>query len=414
MKAVTLIGIGDDGCVGLSSKAAGAIARAQVLAGGERQLEFFPQFEGKKIVLKGDLMRSIEEIAELSFDHSICVLASGDPLFFGIGGLICKKIGKEHVDIIPAPSSMQLAFARVGEKWDDAEVISLHGRPIQGFISRLQRFAKVACFTDATNSPQVIARYMTQFDEVDWKAHVCENLGSADEQVREFSIQQLCEIEKISDLNVLLLFRKNSEWRRPHTLTSLEEDEYAKRMPKNGLITKREVRVLSLATLQLRPDSVVWDIGAGSGSVSIEAAKLAYEGKVYAIEVDPECAEYCRQNAHTHRVDHVSVLEARAPEALTELPDPDAIFVGGSKGSMAEIIDICLKRLKPQGRLVVNAVTLDNVAEAYQTFRSRGILPELTVLNISRGQKLAHYLRYEALNPIHIFSVTQTKEQQHD
>ncbi|MEO5968530.1 MAG: precorrin-6y C5,15-methyltransferase (decarboxylating) subunit CbiE [Bdellovibrionia bacterium] len=410
MKAVTIIGMGDDGCVGLSSKAAGAISRAQVLAGGQRHLDFFPQFEGRRIIFKGEIIRSVQEIAELCADHTVCILASGDPLFYGIGGLIGKKIGIEHVDIIPAPSSVQLAFSRIGIKWDDAEIISLHGRSIQGFIGRLQRVAKVACLTDAINSPQAIARYLREFEEVSWKAYVCENLGGQGERVREFSIPQLCEVDGISDLNVLLLLRNTEGWRRPQTLANLDEDEYAKRMPKNGLITKREVRVLSLAALQLRPDSIVWDIGAGSGSVSIESAKLAYEGEVYAVEIDSECAEYCRQNVRTHRVDNVRVIEERAPAALLKLKDPDAIFVGGSKGSMAEIIQVCLGRLKPKGRLVVNAITLDNVAEAYQAFRAQGMVPELSVLNISRGQKLAHYLRYEALNPIHIFSVTKDEE----
>jgi len=409
--AVTVIGLGDDGCLGLSSRAANVIARAQVLAGGERHLAFFPQFEGKRVIFKSDLVRAISEIVDLSHEHTVCVLASGDPLFYGIGNMIAKKIGKEYLEFIPSPTSIQLAFSRVKEKWDDATIISLHGRPMKGLVSKLQRVQKAALLTDNKNSPQVIANYLCQYQDSDWTAHVCENLGSRDEKVKKYgNLRELAEQREISDLNILILERCNPSnilWRQEPTIPYREEEAFAKRMPKNGLITKREVRVLSLAAMQLRSNSVIWDIGAGSGSVAIEAAKVAWEGEVFAIEVDPEGVEICRENILSHRTDHVEVIAGRAPEALLDLKDPDAVFVGGSKGSMGEIIDCVLKRLKPDGRIVVNAVTLDNVSEAYQAFRSYGIIPEVILLNISRGQKLANYLRYDALNPIHIFAATK-------
>jgi precorrin-6Y C5,15-methyltransferase (decarboxylating) len=139
--------------------------------------------------------------------------------------------------------------------------------------------------------------------------------------------------------------------------------------------------------------------------VSIEAALLAYEGRVYAIEVDPEGVEICRENVRAHAVDNVRVIAGRAPEALTDLEAPDAVFVGGSKGSMEEIIDVALERLRPGGRLVANAITLENAAEAYQALRRRDLVPEVTLLQISRAEPLARYMRYEALNPIQIFAV---------
>jgi precorrin-6Y C5,15-methyltransferase (decarboxylating) len=128
---------------------------------------------------------------------------------------------------------------------------------------------------------------------------------------------------------------------------------------------------------------------------------------VYAVEVDPEGVAICRENARAHGADNVVVVAGRAPEALAELEAPDAVFVGGSKGSMEDIVAVALDRLKPGGRLVVNAITLDNVGEAYRVLRGRGLTPEVTLLNIARGEPLAQYLRYEALNPIHIFAVTK-------
>ncbi|EMJ96606.1 bifunctional cobalt-precorrin-7 (C(5))-methyltransferase/cobalt-precorrin-6B (C(15))-methyltransferase [Leptospira alstonii] len=407
MKAVTVIGMGDEGCLGLSSIAANAVAKAQVLAGGKRHLDFFPQFPGEKIVFKGDCFQAIEKIAELACEHTICVLASGDPLFFGIGSRIVKKVGLEHVDIIPAPSAIQHAFARVGIKWDDAEILSLHGRPLKGLVTKLQSFRKVALFTDEINHPQAIASYLVSFDESDWTAFVCENLGGEKEKVRKFDLKSLSEEKGIGPLNVLILVRNDTNWKSPQVVPNVSEESYAKRIPKKGLITKKEVRILSIAFLGIRDDSVIWDIGAGSGSVAIEAAQISKNGKSYAIEVDPEGIEICRQNALSRKADNVQVIPGKAPEVLGNLPDPDCVFVGGSKGNLYEIIRISLNRLSAFGCLVVNAVTLDNVSEAHQSFKKLGLVPEVTLLNVSRGQPLADYLKYEALNPIHIFKITK-------
>jgi precorrin-6Y C5,15-methyltransferase (decarboxylating) len=271
-------------------------------------------------------------------------------------------------------------------------------------VTRLKGLCKAACLTDEDNSPRRLAAHMLEYGETGWTAWVCENLCGPGERIRSFSIAELSQCEDVGPLNVLLLARADGSFRRPAVIPFLHEDLFAKRMPKNGLITKREVRLLSLAALGIRPDAVVWDIGAGSGSVSVEAARIAPEGRVYAVEVDPEGVEICQANVRAHGVDNVIVVAGRAPEALTDLQAPDAVFVGGSKGSMAEIIDTCFDRLKPGGRIVANAVTLENAAEAYQAFRKRDVVPDVTLLQVSRGQPLARYLRYEALNPIQIFS----------
>jgi len=403
-RAVTVVGIGDDGCVGLSSRAVSAVAGAQVLAGGERHLAFFPQFQGTRIVFKNGLAAALDRIALAADENNVCILASGDPLFFGVGASVIKRLGAEHVDIIPHPSAIQWAFARVGLKWDDAALISLHGRSAEGFLTRLRSCAKAAILTDPDNTPARLAARMLAHGQSGWRAWVCENLAGPDERVRRFSIEELSACADIGPLNVLILERTDSAWRAPTAIPFLHEDEFAKRMPKKGLITKREVRLLSLAAMRVRPDSVVWDIGAGSGSISIEAAMLAPAGRVYAIEFDPEGVEICRENLLTHAIDNVRVIAGRAPEVLADLETPDAVFVGGSRGSMDEIVEVALDRLRPGGRLVVNAITLENSAEVYSAMRKRGIVPEVTLLQVSRAEPLARYLRFEALNPIQIFA----------
>jgi precorrin-6Y C5,15-methyltransferase (decarboxylating) len=405
-KAVTLIGIGADGCASLSSRAVNAVARAQVLVGGERHLEFFPQFSGRRIVLGKGLTKTLDEVAELAAEHTVCILASGDPLFFGVGGLVSKRIGADHVEVIPHPSSVQWAYARIGDSWERARIVSGHGRPLTGLVAKLRRAEKAALLTDDENTPARVGTHLLAYGDDAWETWVCENLGGADERVRKMTVQELAECTDASPLNVIL-FRRPAGWQSPSVFPFLGEDTFEKRMPKKGLITKKEVRALGIGALKLREDSVVWDIGAGSGSVAVEAALLASEGRVYAVEVDPEGVGICRENAKAHGADNVTVIAGRAPEALADLEAPDAIFVGGSKGSMDEIITVALDKAKPGARIVVTAITLDNVAEAYRAFRGRGIAPEVTMVNISRAEPLAHYMRWSALNPIHIFAATK-------
>ncbi len=406
--AVYVVGIGDDGCNSLSARAFSAIAKADILAGGERHLAFFQDFKGRKIVLKKNITQAIDEILEASYENTVTVLASGDPLFFGIGGLVAKKVGQEFTEIIPSPSSVQWAFAKLGLKWDDATIISLHGKPISGLKTKLKRCRKAAILTDEENSPARIAMLL---EENTWTCHVLEHLGGPNERMRSMSSCELAAMSDIAPLNILVLERLDDGWREPPYIGYLREEEFAKRMPKAGLITKREVRLISLAELSLPPDGVMWDIGAGSGSVAIEAALLMPKGRAFAIECDPEGVEICEENVRAHGIDNVTVLSGRAPEALENLPPPNSVFIGGSKGSMEPIIKASLNALKPGGKLVVNAVTLDNVAETYQIFKALGLKPDLVVLNAARGVPLANkYLRYESLNPIHIFSVTKGVE----
>jgi len=404
-KAVTVVGVGDDGCASLTARAMNAIARADVLVGGERLLAFFPESRGERIAIKGGLGPLLDRVAALADERSVVVLGSGDPLFYGIGGTIVQRLGAEHVEVLPQISSVQWAFARVGLPWHDATLLSLHARGRRGLAVRLRRAVRAAILTDDENSPPRLAAHLLDHGAAGFDAWVCESLAGPGERVRRFALAELAEVRDVGPLNVLLLARTDPAWRPPPRLPHLPEELFAKRMPKKGLITKREVRTLSLAALQLRDDAVVWDIGAGSGSVAIEAGLLCPDGHVIAVEIDDECVAMCRENLRAHGADNVDVVHGLAPAALDGLPAPDAVFVGGSKGAMDELIGIALDRLRPGGRLVVNAITLDNVAEAYRAFRARGLLPELVVASCSRGEPLARYLRYEAQNPVHIFAV---------
>lgn len=406
MKAITVIGIGDNGCVGLSAKAFNAVAKSQLLVGGERHLAFFPDYSGEKISLENGLMKKLEEVSERAHEENIVVLASGDALFYGIGDLVIKKIGKEHVEVIPYCSSIQIAFARLGMKWDDAGIISLHGKSLKGLINKIQHHHKVALLTDNKNTPEIIANYLLEYDETDWKMFVCEDLENSTEKIKEF---ELHEIEgPFSSLNVIVLLRKNL-FSAPR-FTAHDEELFQKKTPKNGLITKKEIRALALMNMGLKKNSCVWDIGAGSGSVAIEAARIAYEGNVYAIEVDDDCHKFCLENIRHFKTDNVEAIHGLAPSALLDLPDPDSVFIGGTKGEMDEIVELSLSRLKPHGRLVISAITFENVSNAYDVCKKTGHEFDVQLIQVSRAQKLASYKRYEALNPIHLFTIYKNKE----
>lgn len=408
-KAVTVIGISDDGCLSLTSRAMHAISKGQVLAGGIRHLEFFAEFEGQKIPFQGKLSDVIDQLEELSYENNIVVLASGDPMFYGIGGLIVKKFGLDHVDVITHPGSIQMAFSRIGVMWNDALIISLHEHSRAGFITKIQTSSKVGILTDPEQLPQEIAKYMITYNETGWLAWVCENLGGVDERIRCFTIEELSRVDDTAPLNVLILLRQDDGKSLPPTIANLHEDAFDKRVPHKGLITKREIRTLSIASLGLNKKSVVWDIGTASGSVAIEAAKIAYEGYVYAVDVTSECIEIARENAIKHKVDNIDIVEGLAPAAIMDWPVPDAVFIGGSNGNMKEILDVSLEKLTPYGRCVVTAITVETVQEIYQYFKDHGWNAEMIVVNISRSVPLAQYHRYEALSPIHIFTVTKVE-----
>ena len=411
MSAITVIGIGDDGCASLNSKAVGAIQQAQVLTGSERQLSFFPQFTGERITFGGrGLQNYLDRIIEASYENNVCVLASGDPLFYGLGRRLSRLVEKEHLSFIPSPASIQLAFSALNMPWDDATILSVHGRPMKGLVSKLQQGWKFALMTDRVHHPVAVAQHLLAYGEVDWQLHVCARLGGTEQSVHQWSVTDLAQADpaSIDPLNVMVLVNEQHKpWNGYDNHCS--DDAYQKRMPAKGLITKQEVRALAVAGLNLSPDSVVWDIGTGSGSIAIEAAKQAWRGEVYAIESVDECIEFCRANAKEHRVDHLDVIPGLAPAALENLPTPDAIFIGGTRGQMTGILEHCLNALKPGGRLLLSAVTLDTVAEAFTCFKQLGHEPAMSLINISRGRPIASYTGYRAENPIHLFTVTSHK-----
>ncbi|WP_202081196.1 precorrin-6y C5,15-methyltransferase (decarboxylating) subunit CbiE [Caldalkalibacillus salinus] len=399
---IKVIGMGDDGRQSLLPLYEKWVMESDVLFGGERLLANFNEYTGEKRVIKGGLTTLVEQLNHLKQQQKdVVVLASGDPLFYGIGGYLAKKV---NATIYPYISAIQLAFARIQESWQDAYVTSVHGRSMRGLAQRIDGRPKVAILTDQENTPASIAQYLLSFGMHEYRAFVAENLGGEHERCEWYDLETLAETT-CSPLNTLIL--KQTE-KSPTWTIGIEDDAFAQRKPEKGLITKREIRTLSLSALKLEQDSIVWDIGTCTGSVAIEAARCAPDGAVYAIEKNEQDLENCRRNMARFRTD-ITLVHGKAPAHLDQWPEPDAIFIGGTAGGMNAILDICCQRLKSEGRVVLNAVTIENLYQALEAFQARGFHAEVTLAQVSRSKPILNLTRFESLNPIYIITAYRQK-----
>jgi precorrin-6Y C5,15-methyltransferase (decarboxylating) len=390
---LVVVGIGHDGPAGLAPQARAHVAAARVLAGGRRHLDFFADWPGERIVLAGDLGAGVARLRACYRQEKTVVLASGDPLFYGIGKLLLEAFPRDELLFLPAVSSVQLAFARVKEPWHDAVVVSLHGRPLEALLPALRaREGKIAVLTDPCNGPAAIAELLRGTGAAeDYALWVCENLGGPDERLSRHRPTALLQ-DDFSPLNVVLLLREPGETVPDVPLLGIPEEALLHR---GDLITRREVRLLALCRLELRPGEVLWDVGAGSGSVAIEAARLSPALDVYAVERDPDAFGRLRTNLRRF-APGVQAVAGAAPAALAGLPDPDAVFVGGSGGALAGILAEVGRRLRPGGRVVLCCISVENFAAAWARLGELGLGPEATSVQLARSRPLG---RLHCLEP---------------
>ena len=402
MKRIYVIGAGVEGQEGFSRRALELVEQAELLCGGERQLALFPEFSGEKVVIGSDLTGLSERLKGSS--RRTVVLASGDPLFFGIGRHLLRNLSPDELEFVPNVSSVQYAFAKIKEPWDDAVFISAHGRGLQGAVDRIVANDKAAVLTDQLNTPAAIAAELIERGRDGYAAWLCENLGTAEEKITATDVKGLLPI-KAAPLNVLILIKEYETGGEEYVPTlGIPDEEFA---TVKKLITKEEVRVVTLAKLKLRHDMTLWDIGAGSGSVSIEADHLLPNGRIFAVERNPQCREFIKANLRKFSARHVTLVEGDAPACLDALPDPDRVFVGGSGGNLYAILDAVDGRLLAGGRVVINAVTLDTLTAANEYFDNAGYQVEVTTINIARTRPLTDYKMFEAYNPVYIITAVK-------
>jgi len=399
MNKIYVIGAGVEGQEGFVQRALELIDQAVLLIGGARQLDFFPNFKGEKVVIEDDRSAIVDRLRDRS--GPTVVLASGDPLFFGIGRYLLRNLPEDDFEFVPNVSSVQYAFSKIKEPWDDAVFVSALGRGLKGAVDRIVANDKAAVLTDDVNTPQAIARELTERGRDGYAAWLCENLGSAEERILETDIAGLLDIDA-APLNVLILIKQyDAEGEKYVPTLGIPDEEF---VTVKKLITKEEIRVVTLAKLKLRHDMTLWDIGAGSGSISIEADHLLPNGRIFAVERNPECRDFIKQNLQKFNARNVTLVDGDAPDCLEELPDPDRVFIGGSGGHLWDILEQSNRRLSAGGRIVLNAGTLDTLMAATEYFENTGYLLEVTALNISRTQPLSDYKRFEAYHPVYIIA----------
>ncbi|MFP3975054.1 MAG: precorrin-6y C5,15-methyltransferase (decarboxylating) subunit CbiE [Dehalococcoidia bacterium] len=400
---VRIIGIGDSGAYSLPPKTRKIVKLADIVVGGQRLLDMFPSLTGEKIPLGNNLAEVTETIKANAGKKRVVVLASGDPNFYGIARYLVNKLGKDAVEIIPNVTSMQLAFARIKESWDEAVFTSVHARPIEDIVDVVRSNYKIGIFTDDKNTPAAIAQVLLAHGIDGYQSYVCEDLGGEQENIISTDLHSLSKMD-CSPLNILILLRvqQGESDQSSRSLLGIPDEEFHKRSNQEGLITKQEVRAIALAKMHLSEDSIVWDIGAGSGAVSVEASFLCKRGRIFSVEKNPDDIAVLEKNLRKFRVANVKAVQSLAPDCLAELPAPDAVFIGGSSGKMEAILDTVCQRLKPGGRVVINAATLENLNAALGSFQEKGFTTETTLVNIAHGKAIADLTRLQALNPVFI------------
>lgn len=411
---VHIVGIGLDGVDGLVDGVRQLVWKATLLVGSDRHLSYFPNHPAKRLIL-GDFTQAIIEIQMAIASGSSCVvvLVTGDPLFFGLGRLLVTELPLEQLTFYPHLSAVQLAFNRIKVPWQDARLISAHGRSCDELIQALQQGAdKIAVLTDPTNTPSAIANLLLSLDlPSSYQFWVCENLGDQTERVQAWAITEVLE-QTFAPLNVVVLLRQSDTATGLDLATlpqlGLPDRIFLSFSDRPGLITKREIRVLVLGELALKPGQIIWDIGAGTGSVSIEIARLFPTSVVYAIEKTAAGTALIQQNCQRFQVKNVISIHGSAPDILHHLPESDRIFIGGSGGNLNQILDTC-STLAPKSIIVLALATLEHLATALTWLKDRDNWHhQLLQVQLSRSAPVGQLTRFTPLNPVTILTATRT------
>jgi len=407
---VSIIGIGDDGLDAVPESARQLILNADLLVGSDRTLALVPEAGGKRMTVGADLDQVVDQI-NAAGEVKTAVVVSGDPLFYGLARFLCDRLGQDRCEIVPHVSSMQLAFARVKQSWDEAYLTNLAQHTVETVVERVRTAEKVGLFTTEQRGPAEVAQAMLDRRIDYFTIYVCENLGARNERVTRGSVAEIAG-QSFQPLNVMVLVRDTEAPDRPReplvrSLFGNPDEVFVQSTPKHGLLTPAEVRAMALAQMALDSRSIVWDVGAGCGSVSVEAAQLAPGGKIFAIEQDADDIALIEENASRFGVKNVSPILGKAPEVWADLPDPDAVFLEGSGREVVRIAELAFDRMRPGGRLVANLVSIEALSELREALTKRTSQVQVWMINVARGTDQLERLRFDALNPTFLIAASK-------
>lgn len=408
---IHIVGVGDDGVAGLSRQVLDILERAELMVGTPSLLAKFAHFGVAQHGVGSDLEQLVETL-ESHRGRRVVLLTHGDPLFYGTSRYLCDRLGKDRFEVMPHVSSMQLAFARVKESWDDAYLVNLATQASERAVDRIRLAEKVGIFTTETETPNQVAKMLLARGIEYFHAYVCENLGSPDERVTQGSLGEIAEIP-FRALNVMILIRKPGVPDRVKELVGRRlfgnpDELFLQSKPKRGLLTPSEVRSIALAEMEIQEGTVVWDVGAGSGSVAIEAAQLAWRGLVYAIEMDAEEYGLVTENAKRFGVGNLTAILGEAPQAFVALPDPEAVFLDGTGRHLVELVRDVWNRMAAGGRLIANVASLENVVRVEAFLHDDcAVESQMWMIQVSRSNIQLGRSRLEAANPTFLIKATK-------
>jgi precorrin-6Y C5,15-methyltransferase (decarboxylating) len=395
---LTVIGIGEDGLEGLGAAARAALAEATIVFGGNRHLAMLPaDFQAERRAWPSPFSDAFAAVLALR-GRRVAILASGDPMFYGMGASLSRELGPQEMHVLPAPSSVSLAAARMGWALQDVAVITIHGRPIHQVNRALYDHARLLVLSEDGFSAQNAAELLVARGFGPSRITVFEHLGGANEK-RVDGAADSWRAGEHAALNLLAIECIAGPAARPlSTLSGLPDDAFQN----DGQLTKRDVRAVTLARLAPLPGDLLWDVGAGCGSISIEWMRADPNCRAIAIEENEGRQALIRTNAETLGVPGLELVPGEAPGALKDLPRPDAIFIGGGVTEPG-VIEACWAALRPGGRLVANAVTVQS--EVLLIAWQEKIGGELTRIAVSHAKPLGGFDAWRAALPVTVFSV---------
>jgi precorrin-6Y C5,15-methyltransferase (decarboxylating) len=401
---IALVGTGADGWSGLTTPARARIEMAGVVIGGQRQLDLLPDtITAQRVPWPSPLRPFVAELVSRYRSRGLVVLASGDPMFFGIGRALVEEVGPQSLLVLPHPSSISLACARLGWPVEDIDVVSLVGRPLASLTTSLYHRRRLLVLGNDATTPTAVAKLLIAKGFGGSTLTVLEQLG-APWETRRSGVAQTWDAAFGDPLNVVavecLLSREGT---RLGLVPGLADAVYQD----DGQLTKREVRAVTISSLAPAPGELLWDIGGGAGSVAIEWMRAHRSCRAIAVEADNERAARIAGNAEALGVPGLRIVNGRAPTALAQLPTPDAIFIGGGLTAEA-MLDTAWAALKPGGRLVANAVTLESEALLAQCYARSG--GELIRIATSRAKAVGGFTGWQQAMPVTQWSVTKAAD----
>jgi len=388
---LTIVGMGDDGLASLSQEALTALDRASVIFGGERHLKLLGETRAETIVWSTPFADALRRLMGYAGQPTV-VLATGDPMWFGVGATLARHLEPQDMRILPAQSAFSLAAAKLRWPLQATECLTVHGRPVDQLARHLAPGERLLVLSADKDSPRSIARLLTSRGFGQSRLTVMEHLGGADERVRE-TVAAGYDLSDEADLNLVGIECVAGRAASPRpTTVGLPDDAFVH----DGKMTKRVLRALAVATLCPLPGARLWDIGAGAGSIAIEWLRAAPRTQAVAIEPKPERCRMIAENAATLGVPELQIIEGEAPQALAGLTAPDAIFIGG--GLSDGVFDAAYEALRPGGRLVAHAVTLESEAMLIDLHARFG--GELMRVAVDRAEPVGPYRGFKPSMPV--------------